>query len=686
MEHMSNFLVITISVIALLSIASYSAKLAERLRFPYTILLFIVGFVLISLQKMIPGLEWMTHLELSKDLVFFLFLPTLIFESAYNMQYQKVMRDVTPITILAVVSLIVSTLFIGFVLKLALGFIGFDVPFMATMLFGAIISATDPVAVLALFKEFGVPKRLSYIFEGESILNDGTAVALFLVIVAMIESGTQISFEQIGIGTVSFLSMFIGGVLFGGFMGVLFSKLIQWVRHSSAELTLTLIMAHTTFILSELISEHAEIFKISGIIATAIAALTLGNYGRYKISHEVREMMEPIWGYFAFISNSLIFLLMGMMIGKLQLHILDLILPITLAIIIVAIGRAISIFGVIEPLNRFLASPIPRSWQTLLSWGSLRGAIAMTMLLLIPNDFSIPGWTLEISEKDFISVLVIACVVFTLVIKALTIGNFIKSMKLAELKKDEEYTYHKIRSIIDSRVLKQLDEVTKKEIVSPAVIRDLQTSFSHDQDKEKKEIKKCAFDAHDFENLLRKYGLGIERASVIELFESKQIDEKTLKRILFKIENQYIRLSDGLPQLKSEQEKASFFDNFREKTSLKIRNFTPEEIAQRDYHFFRTRFLLASRVVEHLKELKNEFEPECHQAFEFTMDRYDQWAKESHSKMVHLEKDFGEVLYKEETTLLKKHLLFVEKSLIHDMYEEHIMSSKVYALVKRSLQ
>lgn len=166
--------------------------------------------------------------------------------------------------------------------------------------------------------------------------------------------------------------MILVGMVFGGFCGIVFSKTIQRIKNIEfLEIMLTLILAHTTFILSEVLNHF--LFPVSGVIATTIAAMVIGNYGRYKISPKVEEAMEKFWGFFAFVSNSLVFLLIGIMIVSLHIQWHTMIIPVVLSIVIVMIARAISVYGIIWPLNKMKwEEHIPLSWQHMLSWGSLR--------------------------------------------------------------------------------------------------------------------------------------------------------------------------------------------------------------------------------------------------------------------------------------------------------------------------
>ena len=150
---MNHFLVITISFFVLLAIASYASVFAQKVKIPYTILLFIIGILIVTLSHYFPPLTFLSRIELSKDLVFYIFLPTLIFESAYNLPYKKLLHDSILVFGLAVFSLFLSTVIIGFGFKLLLSLFGFQIPYAVSFLFGAIISATDPVAVLSIFRK-----------------------------------------------------------------------------------------------------------------------------------------------------------------------------------------------------------------------------------------------------------------------------------------------------------------------------------------------------------------------------------------------------------------------------------------------------------------------------------------------------------------------------------------------------
>jgi CPA1 family monovalent cation:H+ antiporter len=199
------------------------------------------------------------------------------------------LKNIKAVSLMAVVGLLISALIIGFGLFYALPVFGIDMPISVSLLFGAIISATDPVSVVALFKEYGAPKRLGLLFEGESLFNDGTAVALFVIILGVIaEYGGVFSVPVLLDGFEVFLSLIFLGIAFGLLSGYIFSKAMGLIKDENVQITFSLLSAHLTFLLAEVITEEVKIgsfdVHISGIIATVISALVIGNFGRYKLS------------------------------------------------------------------------------------------------------------------------------------------------------------------------------------------------------------------------------------------------------------------------------------------------------------------------------------------------------------------------------------------------------------------
>lgn len=609
---MSLEVVLAVAVLMLICIGTYFV--AGRLKLPYTVLLVIVGSILVPLTHF-EFFHFIKSFELTPELLFFVFLPVLIFESAYNMNMREMAENVRSISWLSVVSLIVSAFFIALALFWGLTLIGFPVPFMATLIFGALISATDPVAVLALFKEFGVPRRLSLIFEGESLFNDGTSLALFLIVLEVAIAGFT-GFDSVIKGLFMFMTMVLGGVAFGLFMGFIFSKLIGQVKDNEhIEITLTMLVAHLTFILSELISHHLVLFgqeiKFSSIIATVMASMVIGNYGRYKISPRVEEYMEKFWGYFAFVANSLVFILMGLLFADLPIHFNQFIIPMFITVIVVMVGRALSIYPVVAAVNGLKKEkPIPMSWQHLLAWGSLRGALAVTMVLLIPDTFTLPDWPYAFTVKEFIAAITIGCIYFTLCIKATSIGAMIKKMKLSDLTPLETVEYHECSALVYQEALAKLEDFHSKGYVKAEIFERLKREYTERYERSAASCK-LLFDATpaDMARSLQMYALGMEKRFLRELYVYQEISESEYKEILNKIAIQTDRVEAGREQVLGHAER--FRQDWFETLILWFRKRfyprTPKQELLEEYRYYRAQEVVLAKVLRRLRLISGRF-------------------------------------------------------------------------------
>jgi monovalent cation:H+ antiporter, CPA1 family len=603
---------IFLAVFTLMFIALGVNLIAIKARLPYTVLLVIAGSLLVPLSHT-KVFSFIDNFKLTPESLFFVFLPILIFESAYNMKLRNVKENKYSMGILAVFGLLVSAVFIGFVGQWAFRQMGLDVPLLVTLLFGAIISSTDPVAVLSLFKEYGAPHRLTLIFEGESLFNDATSFALFLVFLDICLHGYS-GYPTLLLAVFSFTTMLLGGVLFGLLMGVMFSKLIDLVKgNEHLEITLTLLVAHFTFILAELISQHLVVFgqeiRVSSIIATSISSMVMGNYGRFKMSHGVEEYMDKFWSYFAFVANSLVFMLMGLMFAHLSIEMRLALIPILVIILIVVIARIVSVYLSVSAVNIFkLEENIPQNWRQLLSWGSLRGALAIVMVMLIPDTMTLPGWTFDFSIKDFITALTIGCIYFTLLIKATTIGFIIRKLKIDALSAHEELGYYKSKALIYQDMINKLDAMLSDKQLSEDQHQRLSHYYRNLHDQNVKDSRHVFADAsHVIEGMIRLYALSLEKAELKEIYRRGEINEAIYKKILNMLEIQISRVEQEKRQLSSVNEHFSdwfyipFINFFRRALFLKPKKPDPEEV----YLYYRTQYKLIVNTIEELSALEN---------------------------------------------------------------------------------
>lgn len=689
--HLDVFL--SLFSLMLLSLAVF--LLARKLRVPYTVLLVLAGSALVPISK-IEFFSYITSFHLTPELLFFVFLPILIFESAYNMNIRNLTENIHAIGLLAVLGLIVSTVFIGVVGFYVFRFAGFEVPMLALLLFGAIISSTDPVAVLALFKEYGAPKRLTLIFEGESLLNDATGFAAFLVVLELLIHGFN-GYESVGLALFSFFTMLIGGIVFGLVMGFGFAKIIEWVRgNEHLEITLTLLVAHLTFILAEVISKHLVILgheiRLSSIIATTVASLVVGNFGRYKMSPEVEEYMEKFWGYFAFVTNSLVFILMGLLFANLSISLNVAILPIALAIAVVVVGRAVSIYPLLWPLNLIGGSePIPANWMHLLAWGSLRGSLAVIMVLLIPDDVTIEGWSYDFSVKQFVAAITIGSIYFTLLVKATTIGRVMHWLGIDALTAEEKIGYHKSKAAMYDAMRDKLKELVEHDKITQPQYEILDQQYQALYQKACFDCKAHLRESGNLlENILRIYALGVQKDKLKTLFQRGEITEKIYKKVFNMLSIQTERIEKGKPQVESVQE--SFpTDGFEQLIAFFRRLFFSRSYFIKPEDMYLYLWTLNQVNLHALEQLTSMTDSSFGEVFD---------DKTALDNLVQLYQSFLENTRKRMDALVKKHafllshlneasaeaaLVTAQKETLENLHKNEIITSKLYIMLNKEL-
>ncbi len=680
----------TLAIFAMLAISSLAVFWAKRVKLPHTVFLVIVGLIL-GLLSQFPAFHFFSEFHLTPELLFFLLLPTLIFESAYNINIRRMVEDTWIILILSVVGLLVSTLVIGAALYYALLWLGLGIPFMVALLFGALISATDPVAVLALFKEYGAPRRLSLIFEGESLFNDATAVALFLVLLEIARFGYH-GFDTILEGAIAFTSMMLGGIIFGTIVGGIFAKLVGLTRENEvASITLTIALAHITFIGAEMASHHLHIgdhhFPLSPIIATTVAALLMGNYGRSKIHPRAEEFVEKLWGEFAFIANSLIFILIGLLVATMPPLTLTTFTVVVLTILIVAIARALSIYPVVGMFNLFAKkeSRIPRSWQHLLSWGSLRGALAVTMVLLIPSDLTFSGWNLPMTPQEFLLALTVGCIVATLFIKAPTIQYFMRRLKLDTLTPIEEVEALEARALMHHEVRGRIKRHAERGYIDEMVAHDLlakhEGAFNEACAKlTTAETKRLA------ERVLRMFAIGIERRHLKELYHHNEVSEAVYRHLGGKLQLQLEAIEAGNlePDMSLHTDGKDIFDRLANFIRSTINPRSPEENVDHLFMYYRAQAIISRKVVKELTAIDTESASHIftREALTRVIDLYTTFKEQSERKMQDIAVQHKVRYEALARTLALRGVHKIEETMLHELYERQLITPKLYVTLK----
>ncbi len=422
---------------AVLTLAVLMLPVARRSNIPYTVLLAVVGVALGFIAQQL-GVEtgsghdggaehgdpfWMQiaqsvgGLRITADVILFLFLPALVFESAMSLDLRKLMEDMRSILFLAVFGVVISAAIVGFSLWAVSG-----MALAICLLLGAIVSATDPVAVIALFKDLNAPKRLTVLVEGESLFNDATAIVMASILIAILAQGET---PNIAAGAFEFLVVFLGGVA----VGVVLARPATWVmrafrRDAMIILTLTVTLPFITFVVAE------HFLHVSGVMAVVASGLTIGSLGRRLIPPQVFREVEHAWHQLGFWATSLIFILVGLAVPRmLGDHVVDYIDDIIVLAVAATAARAFIIYGLMPALERAGAiQKVSVAYQTIMFWGGLRGAVSLALALIVLE-------TQEISQEGraFVGVLVTGYVLFTLLIQAPTIHSFMRLFGLDKL-------------------------------------------------------------------------------------------------------------------------------------------------------------------------------------------------------------------------------------------------------------
>ncbi len=345
----------------LLLIAALTAMLAKRLRLPYTVGLLASG-LLLALAKLGTGIV------LTKDLVFSAFLPPLVFEAAYYIRWDELKKDLTPVTVLASIGVLISAAITAIGVHYGAGW-----GWSTAAVFGSLIAATDPVSVIATFKETGVHGRLRLIVEAESLLNDGVAAVLFSVVLGVALGATA---TPVGILT-TVIREVAGGIAIGLAIGWGILWLAGRTEDHLVEITFTTVAAYGSFLL-------AQHLHCSGVLSAMSCGIVLGNRGSLgAFSDRGRTAVIAFWDYAAFVANSLVFLLIGARIADVPLK--SIAGPAIIAFIVSTISRAVAVYPIANLFKKTRHS-IEIRHQHILFWGGLRGALALALALGLPEN------------------------------------------------------------------------------------------------------------------------------------------------------------------------------------------------------------------------------------------------------------------------------------------------------------
>lgn len=432
-------------LIELLFIAIAVAVAVKYVRLPYTIALVITGIVAGPLLQL-PDLPVDPHLWL------LLFLPPLLFEGTINMDLEFLRRYARPVGLLALGGTLIQVVLLSAAFATLLG-----MPIAIAGLLAVMLSPTDPVAVLALFKENGVAKGLQTIVEGESVFNDGVAVVLYLLVLQVI-GGEGVTLLE---ASLEFVKVVAGGVVVGGVLGYLCHRLYAKIDDHLVEVGLSLVLAYGSYLI-------AERFHFSGVIAVVLAGLIVGNYGRVlSMSPSTRLSLGHFWEVAAFMINGLLFLLIGLTVefgrelGRAG--------EIVMVFGVMLLARAIAVYGLLTLYRVLAGARLSTSWIHAINWSGLRGSIPVALALVIPA---------AVPQVGRLQTITLGAVFLSLLVQGLTIEPLLRRLGLVERSKEQdEFERSTGISIAAGAALRQLDALHREGEISERLFENLRQHF-----------------------------------------------------------------------------------------------------------------------------------------------------------------------------------------------------------------
>lgn len=461
-----DIVLVTTVIASLFLVIGVAEPLAARLRLPYSVIIAALGvligagaifFLRTELTDALnPVAEAILGLPIRSNVFLYVFLPTLLFQATLGMNLRRMLDDWVPILVLAIVAVVVATLSVGYALSWASA-----LPLAACLLIGAIVSTTDPSAVVSIFRSISAPRRLARIIEGESVLNDAAAIALFGLFMGFVMLG--VPDPTLADALVRFPLLIAGGVL----VGWVTARLTVWVmalfaRHELAQLSVSIALPYLAYIGAE------QNIGASGVIAVVTAGLTLNLTGPGRLSPQAWASLREVWDLLAHWAGALIFILAALLIPRLleEVRLEDFAL-IGVVILAAIVARAVILFGLLPLLTAMRASPaVERPYRVAMLWGGLRGAVTLALALAVTESVQVPG---EI--KRVVGILATGFTLFTLMVQGTTLRTVIRWLGLDRLSSIDEALSRQVVAVALQTVREDVARTAENYVLTHDIVR-----------------------------------------------------------------------------------------------------------------------------------------------------------------------------------------------------------------------
>ncbi len=482
---MEEFITAEAIIVLLVLVATLVAIVARRSRLPYTVSLVLVGLAIAFRRPL--------EVEATPELIMAIFVPPLLFEAAFHLDFRLLRENLSAILMLAVPGVLITMLLVGGITAFGTG-----LPFATAAVFGALIAATDPVAVVSLFRALGVSRELALTVEGESLFNDGTAIVIFNIALAAALTG---EFHLMD-GVVDFMLVSLGGIIIGLALGWLSAQVFTRIDDRLIETALTTLLAYGAYV----IAEH---YHVSGVLAVVVAGLICGNLGMSDASPTTKIMILNLWEFLAFLANSMVFLLIGLSVDLDELWRNRTVIVVAVGAVLISRALVVYGFALLDRL-RGKRAVLPFKYRHVLFWGGLRGAISLALALSLP---------VGLPNRSMLQAMTFGVVLFTLMAQGTTIQFLLEKLGFTHRPSHWVERETKLGQLFAAQAgLRRLEMLHREGLLTDEMWAGLRHSYREDRRQITRAMSRLFYDHAELEGEMllraRREALNAERSAL----------------------------------------------------------------------------------------------------------------------------------------------------------------------------